>query len=88
MRVIKKSGEREDWSDQKIRQSILNASQDAGIPMEEAEKLVKNVMEGVIKSLVGKEEATTYLIRYQVLKELDRLNRLVSDAWRIHENKK
>ncbi len=88
MRVIKRTGQKEDWNDRKLRQSIMNAAEDAGLSAPEMDSITQKVFVKISHLLKDKEEVTSYLIRNEVLKELDAEDKRVADAWRIHEMKK
>ena len=88
MRIIKRTGQKEDWNERKLKQSIMNAAEDAGLSTGEMNSITQKVFVKIDQLLKDKEEATSYLIRNEVLKELDMENKKVADAWRIHEMKK
>lgn len=88
MRVIKRTGKKEDWNERKLRQSIMNAAEDAGLTGSEMDSITQKVFVKIDHLFKDEEEVTSYLIRNEVLKELDEEDKRVADAWRIHEMKK
>ena len=88
MRVIKRTGEKQDFSEHKIKQSIMNAAEDAGLSPEKMKRLTEDISKKVMDFLKEKEEVTTYFIRNKILMELDKVEKSAADAWRKFEMSK
>lgn len=88
MKVIKRTGEKQDFSEHKIKQSVMNAAEDAGLSEDQMKDLTEKVSGRVMEFLKDKEEVTTYFIRNKILMELDEMQKSAADAWRHYETTK
>lgn len=75
MKVVKRNGKEERFSNTKLRSSIHNACLGAGLDVKEAKKIEKKVSSKVIKTLKGKRRVSTVLIVKHIEKELGRVNK-------------
>jgi transcriptional regulator NrdR family protein len=83
--VIKKDGTEQPFSEQKVRDSVLAALRDAGVPDEEGEDIVEYVTKSVAEFSKEQDEITTAEIRDKILEELDEKKPEAADAWRRYE---
>lgn len=88
MKVIKRTGEKQDFSEYKIKQSIMNAAKDAGLSEDKMKELTNRVSVKIMEMLKDKEEVTAQFIRDKILSELDETEKSAADAWRRYEASK
>ncbi len=86
--VIKRTGEKQEFSEHKIKQSIMNAAEDAGLSPEKMKQVTEEVFEKIINLLKNKGEVTTDFIREKILEELGRKEMAVVEAWKKYETTK
>lgn len=86
--VIKKSGEKEVFDEQKIKRGIMAAAKEAGLMEERIREVVNEVYEKLMMDIKDKEEVATQMIREKVLDALDKTEKSVADAWRKYEKSK
>jgi len=85
MQVIKRTGEKQEFSEHKIRQSIMNAAEDAGLSSEKMKQVTEDVSEKIVNLLKDKEEVTTDFIRGKILEELEKSEMPIAEAWKKYE---
>ncbi len=83
--VIKKDGSKELFEEEKIKQSIRAAAQEAGLEAAQQEDLAEKVITSIKEELVEREEITSLELRDKILGELDLLAPEVSASWRDYE---
>lgn len=86
--VIKKDGTKESFDSEKIKRSIMAATQEADIAEERQSEIVEQVTATAIAMAEGKEEIATSEIKEKILSELDKMEPSVSAAWRNYEKQK
>ncbi len=79
--VKKESGEQEEYSEDKIRNSIKKALVDAGESVEEKKELIEKTVKDVTESAKKTGEVTTKEIKEKVLSALDEAGSKASSAW-------
>ena len=80
--VIKRNGNKEPFDPGKVRRAIEKAAVDAGLALQRRKEVIEEVAEKTIKAVREKGEIGTSALREQILKQLDIVERRVSDAWR------
>lgn len=83
--VIKKDGSKEPFEEEKIKQSVRAAAQDAGLEAAQQEDLAEKVTQNVKEEIINREEITSLELRDKILGELDLLAPEVSASWRDYE---
>lgn len=83
--VIKRDGSRESFSEEKIRNSIRAAAQEAGLPEDRISQVVDQVAQTAINAAAQKDEIATTEIREIILRELDTVEPSAADAWRRYD---
>lgn len=83
--VIKRNGDKQVFSEDKIKKAIEAAAKEALIPEEKARVLAAGISDKILKELENKEEVSSQVIRGKVLEELERTERKVADSWRRYE---
>ena len=83
--VTKKDGTRVPFKVEIMKQSIVAASLDAGLPAEQGEEIAKEVSDLVVAVLENQDEVSSAEIREKILVELEVLHPAVGDAWKKHE---
>jgi transcriptional regulator NrdR family protein len=86
--VIKKNGDREAFSESKIKRAIEAAAKEARIPAERISGIAAEVSGNILKELTGTEEVSTQIIREKILEKLGKTERRVADAWLRYEETK
>lgn len=86
--VIKRDGTKEFFSSGKIQNSIEMAAKDINLPAERLTEIVKQVSDAVLKFAADKEEITSIELKAEILSELDRVEPMVSAAWRKYDQEK
>lgn len=89
--IIKRSGKKEPFSEQKVKNSVENAVKGAGYRTQAKKRLIDRVMADVNKAVHGKEEISTAKIRNIVINDLEQEwgedQVPVAKAWRNYELK-
>jgi len=88
LEVIKRDGLREPFNAKKIRKAITVVAKRAKLPKRRRDEVVEQVAKAAIQLAEGKEQIATSEIREKILSELDRIEPVVSVAWRNYEQKK
>ncbi len=83
--VIKKDGSKQKFEEEKIKNSILNAAEDAGLEISELGDVIDKVLNSVLEIANSVEEISTTQIREKVLEALDEIEKSISDSWRNYE---
>jgi len=86
--VIKDDGRRELFDAEKIRDSIEDAAEEAGLSEEESEKLAEEIGAKTVVMSLEKDLIPTREIKDFILEELDIEAPEVSKAWREYEKTK
>ncbi len=83
--VLKKDGSIEDFDPEKIKRSVISAGQDAGLDQATISQLLKDPIEGLIKSFQEKEQISAKEIRDKILSSLKPLASALVSAWERFE---
>ena len=83
--VIKKDVTKEPFDSEKIKKSITDAAQDAGLSKERIKEIVGQVSSVVLQMAGEREEIETSEIKDKILQELDYIEESVSKAWREYD---
>lgn len=83
--VIKRDGSREPFSEDKVRNSVRAAAQDAGLPEDRVGKVVDQVSQTALDAAATKDEIATSEIAEIILRELDSVEPSAAAAWRRHD---
>ncbi len=75
MKVIKRNGKEERFSNTKLRRSIHKACLGAGFDVKKAKEVEKEVSKRVERNLKGRSEVSTIVIMRHVEKELKKINK-------------
>lgn len=86
--VIKKDGSREPFDSEKIKGSIIAATQRTILTEERKNQVAAEVVNLTVAFADAKESITTSEIREKILSELDRIEPSVSAAWRAYDEEK
>lgn len=86
--VIKDDGLKEPFQAEKIRGSIREAAQEAGLPEERVAELVEEVGEETVEMTEQRDTIPTREIRDFILEELGEEAPSVAGAWKRHEERK
>ncbi|MEL7670280.1 ATP cone domain-containing protein [Methanobacterium sp.] len=89
--VIKRNGEKEPFSEEKIKNSIESAVKDAGFKTQSKKRLIDKTLTDINRAVQGKEEISTAKIRNIVINDIeqdfDEDQAPVVRAWRNYELK-
>ena len=83
--VIKSNGKREQFSEQKVKNSIKNAVKDAGFSPKEKMNVIEHASQDAAQMAQGKDEIQTRQIRDTVLNDLEQDDQQVANAWKQYE---
>lgn len=89
--VIKRNGDREPYSEEKVKNSVKKAVKDAGLRVQSKKELIDKVMNDVHEVVKDREEVTTAKIRNVIINDFE--EDWVGDevpaarAWRNYELK-
>ena len=88
--VIKSNGKREQFSEQKVKNSIESAVKDAGLNPQQKSGLINNTVQDVKQQVMNKDEVRTNEIRDIVIDDLEQDEEqagetTVAQAWRNYE---
>lgn len=86
--VIKKDGSEEPFDPDKIRGSIREACEQAGISDEKTEELVEQVSKVALEAASERNKISTTEIRGKLLTKLERIQPSVAEAWREYDQKR
>lgn len=85
--VIKRDGSREPFDVDKMKRSILNAAESAGLSRESAKSAVSRVVSAVLQYTENQDEIYTESLRNLILDDLDQFVPAASEAWREYSHK-
>jgi transcriptional repressor NrdR len=83
--VIKSNGKREQFSEQKVRNSVENAVKDAGFSPQEKMNVIEHASQDAAQMAQGQDEIQTRQIRDTVLNDLEQDDQQVANAWKQYE---
>ncbi len=87
--VIKKSGRKERFDEEKLKASIMAAAREAGAMSRRWSRDVReNVSASAIAFSRGKKEVEAKTLREMILSDLDKLEKRIADAWRDFDKTK
>ncbi len=86
--VIKKDGSKQPFDAGKIRNAVVAAAAETGLPDDKINKAVEQVTAAIIQMVEEKEEITTSEIKERVLSELDAVEPEISKGWRKYDREK
>jgi len=86
--VIKDDGTKQPFEAEKIRDSIEDAAEAAGLSEPEAKKLSEELGARVVVRTLEKDIVPTSEIRQFILAELDKIRPAAAEAWRQYEKTK
>jgi transcriptional repressor NrdR len=86
--VIKRSGNREPFSEGKLRESIRRASEKAKVNAERTNELIKIISRHGSKIAQQEDEISSQDIRNKILDELEAHKPDMAKAWREYEKNK
>lgn len=84
-KVVKKSGQIEDYNEEKIKKSLEKACKDANIPEYRKNEIINNILDTLNIILKDRDVVKTYEIREIILAKLDEIEPSVADCWRNYE---
>ncbi len=87
VKVIKRSGKREDFRPGKIKKSVEKAAKEAGMAPKNIRILISDVVDPLVDVVKKKRAVKAVDIRKSVLRRLDRRAKSVSGAWRRYDRK-
>ncbi|MGC8981841.1 MAG: ATP cone domain-containing protein [Minisyncoccia bacterium] len=87
-KVIKKSGQKEDYDENKIKNALKKACEQANISEDRIEEIINIVLDHIKNIFKDREEVNSYEIREAILGKLDEIEPNVSDSWRNYEESK
>ena len=88
--VIKRNGEKEPFSEQKVKNSIENAVKYTGYRVHAKKRLIDNAMNNINQAVHGRKEISSAKIRNIVINNLEKWDEdqvPVARAWRNYEQK-
>lgn len=83
--IIKKDGSKEPFDIQKIKNAIVTSGTQAGLTVEEGNKLAEEVANTIARSVANLNEILGAEIRARALSQLDAISPTVSAAWRRYD---
>lgn len=83
--VIKSNGKREQFSPEKVKNSVENAVKDAGFSPQEKMNVIEHASQDVIQMAQNKNQIQTKQIRDTVLNDLEQDDQQVANAWKQYE---
>ena len=86
--VIKEHGRKEAFDFEKIKKSIMAATQNIDLSEERRREIVDQVSSAVLQMTGEREEIEVSQIRSKILQELDFVEPSVSEAWREYDKHK
>lgn len=86
--VIKKNGEKEPFSEEKLKKAIMAAAKETDLMENRIKEVTENVYKKVLAEIEDMEEVSTRMIRDKALAALDTMEKSVADAWRNYEKSK
>ncbi|KYC45134.1 MAG: transcriptional regulator NrdR [Candidatus Methanofastidiosum methylothiophilum] len=87
--VIKKDGRRERFDQEKLKDSIVSATREAGLMNRRwVDDVIENVSASAIAFSRGKKEVEAKTLREMILSDLDKLEKKIADAWREFDKTK
>ena len=86
--VIKRDGSEESFNEEKIRNSIMAAFEEADISQAKKKTLAKEISDKVVDFFADQDEITTDEIREKILDKMDAKEPKAAEAWRDYEKEK
>ena len=83
--VIKSNGKREQFSEQKVKNSVENAVKDAGFNPQEKMNVINHASQDAIQMAQNKNQVQTKQIRDTILSDLEQDDQQVANAWKQYE---
>ncbi len=83
--VIKRDGSLQPFDENKLKNSIRTAAQDAAFVPERVEELTNQISAVVMQKAGSKDQVSSQELREAILMELDKVEPAVAAAWRRHE---
>ena len=83
--VIKSNGKKEQFSEQKVKNSVENAVKDAGFNPQEKMDVINHASQDVIQMAQNKSQIKTKQIRDSILNDLEQDDQQVASAWKQYE---
>lgn len=83
--VIKSNGKREQFSEQKVKNSIESAVQDAGFSPQEKMNVINHASQDAIQMAQNKNQIQTKQIRDTIISDLEEDDQQVANAWKQYE---
>ena len=83
--VIKRDGSRETFSEEKIRNAIRAAAQEAGLAEDRIGQIVNQAAQTALNEAATKDEIATSELKEIILRELDSVEPAAATAWRAHD---
>ncbi len=84
-KVIKRSGEEQEFQVEKLRTSLEKAAREAGYSEDEIFRIVEEISSFVMESVSDLETVDTQSMRTLILSELDKRYPEISEAWRNYD---
>lgn len=86
--VIKSTGEKVPFDQKKVTKSITKAAQDAKLPPEEINMIVREISNNVMVFAETKDKVKSSEIRDLILSDMDRIAPVVAIEWRRYMDSK
>jgi len=86
--VLKKSGKKQAFSAAKLRKSIEKSAKDAKLKATQTKKLIKEVVDPLVKILKKKKVVRASALRKAMLGRIERRAKAVANAWKKFDKKK
>lgn len=83
--VIKRDGSEESFDEDKVKNSIMAALEDARVSQSRKTALTKEISGKVIDFFASQDQVATDEIRERILDELDEKEPKAAEAWRNYE---
>jgi len=86
--IVKKNKTTEEFSEDKLRNSIEYASDEAGVEEKRKKEVVDKVSRVIVEMTRKQKEIKSTDLRKRILSELDRMEPSVSEHWRTYDETK
>lgn len=86
-KVVKRKGNVENFSPNKIKGSLQKATIDAGYTVEEKQDIIKEVLNNINKKIDEEKEIKSETIKMCLLTELDKCEPYIAKSWRRFDTK-
>ncbi len=83
--VIKSNGKKEQFSEQKVRNSVENAVKDAGFSPQEKMNVIDHASQDAVQMARNKSQIQTKQLRDSILNDLEQDDQQVARAWKQYE---